>query len=289
MKRFDLQRCALRCSMLVPFLCASIAQGTLVAHYKFDEEAGATTAVNAITTNGGDGAIGANVGVGAPGKIGNAVKLNNDATQAGVVDMANATGVFSKILASGKLTISYWLNSSDVSANRSVAVFMGNSADSNDYIDSGILGGTQANPPAPNGSAYGRSRVNTDATANIGDLFGTLINDGAFHHLALTVDTASATGSFYVDGVLISADINPAKFSAFPMFNNLEVGRLGRSSPVDPIDGFVDDLQIYDRVLNASEISSLFTNPGSVVPEPSAIVSLTVGIGLAALRRRRAA
>lgn len=289
MNRFDLQRCALRYGMLIPLLAASATQGGLVAHYKFDEAVNATTAVNSIAANGGDGAIGANVGVGVPGKIGNAVKLNNDATQAGIVDMGNATGVFSKITASGKLTISYWLNSSDVANNRSVAVFMGNNADSNDYIDSGILGGTQANPPAPNGSAYGRNRVNTDVTANIGDLFGTLINDGAFHHLALTIDTTSATGSFYVDGALISTDTNVAKFGAFPALNNLEVGRLGRSSPVDPIDGLVDDLQIYDRALNASQINSLFANPGSVVPEPSAIVSLAAGIGLIVLRRRLAA
>lgn len=286
MKRFDLQQCALRCSVVVPLLAASVAHGGLVAHYKFDEAAGATTAVNAVAANGGNGAIGANVGVGVAGKIGNAVKLNNDSTQAGVVDMGNATGVFSKITASGALTISYWLNSSDVANNRSVAVFLGNNADSNDYIDSGILGGTAVTPPAPNGSAYGRNRVNTDATANIGDLFGSLINNGAFHHLALTVNLASATGSFYVDGNLISTETNALKFGAFPTLNNLEVGRLGRSSPTDPIDGLVDDLQIYDRALSATEINSLFANPGSVVPEPSAIALAGVGIALASLRRR---
>ena len=274
---------------LCSLLFCSAADGGLIAHYKFDETSGATTAVNEVAVNGGNGAIGSNVGVGAPGKIGNAVKLNNDATQAGIVDMGNATDVFDKITASGKLTITYWLKSSDVANNRSVAVFLGNNADSNDYIDSGILGGTQVNPPAPNGSAYGRNRVNTDATANIGDLFGTLINDGEFHHLALTINVASNTGSFYVNGNLIDVEISATKFGALPILNNFEVGRLGRSTPVDPIDGVVDDLQIYDVALGANAITALYSTPGLVIPEPSAVVSMAFGVALVTLRRRAAA
>ena len=286
MRHINWRRPLLQSSALCSLLACSVANGGLIAHYKFDEAAGATTAVNDVTANGGNGAIGANVGAGVAGKIGNAVKLNNDATQAGIVDMGNASDIFSKITASGKLTIAYWLKSSDVANNRSVAVFLGNNADNNDYIDSGILGGTQANPPAPNGSAYGRNRVNTDATANIGDLFGTLINDGEFHHLALTIDLASTTGSFYVNGNLIDTEISATKFAAFPILNNFEVGRLGRSAPVDPIDGTVDDLQIYDTALSARAINSLYANPGSVIPEPSAIVSMAIGVALVALRRR---
>lgn len=276
----------LQSTAIISLLASSTAYGELIAHYKFDETTGATTAVNEIAANGGNGAIGANVGVEMTGKVGNAVKLNNDASQAGIVDMGNATGIFNKITASGALTISYWLNSSDIAANRSVAVFLGNNTDNNDYIDSGILGGAQANPPAPNGSAYGRNRVNTDAAASIGDLFGTLINDGEFHHLALTVDLASTTGSFYVDGTLISTETNALKFGAFPTFNNFEVGRLGRSSPVDPIDGLVDDLQIYDAALSANAISFLHANPGAVIPEPSTVALMAIAVGVAAFRRR---
>lgn len=246
MKYLDSHQCILRCRLIFSLLASSGSYGGLIAHYRFDETTGATVAVNEISANGGDGAIGANVGVGVAGMVGNAVKLNNDATQAGIVDMGNATGIFSKITASGKSTLSYWLNSSDVANNRSIALFLGNNADSNDYIDSGILGGTQATPPAPNGSAYGRNRVNTGVTANIGDSFGPLVNDGVFHHLALTVDTASTTSSLCVDGVLVSAQTSAAKYSAFPAFNNFEIGRLGRSVPVDPFGGVIDDLQIYD-------------------------------------------
>ena len=263
---------------LATLACVSVCHADLVAHYKFDETSG-TTAVNSVAANGGNGAIGTNVGIGVAGKVGNAIKLNNDATQAGIVDMGNATAIFSKITTSGELTISYWLNSSDVAANRSVALFLGNDTASNDYIDSGILGGTQPNPPAPNGSAYGRHRKNTNT--QIGDLFGPLINDGAFHHLALTVDVANTTGSFYVDGVLIGTETNAAKYAAFPTLNNLEIGRLGRGAPVDPIDGLVDDLQIYDQSLSLRQIAALFNNPGQTLNDlPPIVDGDTNGDGL---------
>ena len=287
MRYFDVRRCVLPCGVIVSMLASSVAQAELIAHYKFDEISGATSAVNEVTANGGNGAIGSNVGVGVGGKIGNAVQLRNDALQAGVVDMGNATTIFGRMTTSNALTISYWLKSSDIAANRSVAVFLGNSGASNDYIDSGILGGTQTD--APNGSAYGRNRKATNTAANIGDLFGTLINDGAFHHLALTVDIANTTGSFYVDGVLIDTETSVTKFGALPTLNNLEVGRLGRGSPVDPIDGVVDDLQIYDKALGPLGIKYLFDNPGSVVPEPSALALISVAGGLLASRRRMTA
>jgi len=264
---------------LVAFAGVSVCRADVVAHYKFNETAGATTAVNEITANAGNGAIGTNVGVGFTGKVGNAVKLNNDASQNGIVDMANATGIFNTITTSGELTFSYWLNSTDIAANRSVAVFLGNNTDTNDYIDSGILGGTQVNPPAPNGSAYGRFRRNTDT--QIGDRFGPLINDGNFHHLAMTVDIASTTGTFFVDGVQVSTETSATKYAAFPTLNNLEIGRLGRSAPVDPIDGLVDDLQIYDEALSIRQIFALFTNPGLTLSDlPPVVDGDTNGDGL---------
>ena len=235
------------------------AHAELVAHYKFDETSGAAS-VNSVAANGGDGVIGANVGVGVAGKAGNAVKLNNDVTDAGIVDMGNATGIFNKLVASGELTISYWLKSSDLAANRSVAVFLGNDTAANDYIDSGILGGTAANPPAPNGSVYGRHRKATNT--QISDLFGPLINDGNFHHVALTIDLAATKGSFYVDGLLVGTETNAAKYAGFPTMNNLEIGRLGRGAKVDPIDGTVDDLQIYSTALSVRQMSAIYNNPG---------------------------
>ena len=51
-------------------------------------------------------------------------------------------------------------------------------------------------------------------------------------------------------------------------------------------NGAIDDVQLYDSALTVGDVSFLMSNPGSVIPEPSAVAFL----GLAALsliRRRR--
>lgn len=262
-------------------LAGSFAQGALIAHYQFDETSG-TSAVNEVTATGHDGAIGANVTLGVAGVAGTAFTFNGAVTQADIVDMANATGVFNPILASGQFTLSYWVKSTDT-GNRNVAVFMGNNTSSNDYIDSGVLGNAQF---APAGSTYGRNRVATNTPANIGDLGGgALVNDGVFHHVAFSVDKATSTGTFYVDGALIQT-VTSANFANFPTLNNLEVGRLGRSAPTDGLAGTIDDLQIYDHVLNLAEVQFLHANPGLAVPEPTAVALLVAAVGFAPFRRR---
>jgi hypothetical protein len=262
-------------------LAGSLGQGALIAHYQFDEISG-TAAVNQVTASGHDGAIGANVTLGVAGVAGTAFTFSGGATQADIVDMANATGVFTPILASGQFTLSYWIKSTDT-GNRNVAVFMGNNTASNDYIDSGVLGSNQF---APAGSTYGRNRVATNTPANIGDLGGgALVNDGVFHHIAFSIDKATSTGAFYVDGSLAQT-VTSANFANFPTLNNLEVGRLGRSSPTDGLAGTIDDLQIYDHVLSLAEVQFLHANPGLAVPEPGAAALLAAGLGLASFRRR---
>ena len=265
----------------VTLAAGSSAQAALIAHYQFDETAGASAA-NAVVATGHDGAIGAGVTLGVAGVAGTAFTFSGNVAQADVVDMANATGVFNPILASGQFTLSYWVKSTDT-GNRNVAVFMGNSGASNDYIDSGVLGNGQF---APAGSTYGRNRVATNTPANIGDLGGgALVNDGAFHHVAFSVDKATSTGTYYVDGVQVQT-VTSANFANFPTLNNLEVGRLGRSAPTDGLAGTIDDLQIYNHVLSLAEVQFLKDNPGVAIPEPGALVLLGAGLGLMSLRRR---
>jgi hypothetical protein len=266
-------------SVFAIFASVSVCHADLVAHYKFDELPGATTAVNAVTANGGNGVIGANVTLGAAGVSGAGFMLNNGATQADIVDMGNATSIFSKITASGQITLSYWIKSTDVSGGRNVAVFMGNDTATNSYIDSGIAGGAGPNP-AP-GSAYGRNRVATNAAANIGEQFGPLVNNDVFNHIALSIDTASNTSTLYVNGAIAATETSAAKYTAFPAFNNFEIGRLGRSAPTDAFGGVMDDLQVYDRSLSRRHISAIFNNPGKSLNElPPIVDGDTNGDGL---------
>jgi hypothetical protein len=85
----------------------------------------------------------------------------------------------------------------------------------------------------------------------------------------------------FVDGVLVSTQTSAAKYSAFPAFNNFEIGRLGRSVPVDPFGGVIDDLQVYDQSLSLRQIAALFNNPGQTLNDLPPIVDAdTNGDGL---------
>ncbi|QDV72110.1 LamG-like jellyroll fold domain-containing protein [Botrimarina mediterranea] len=244
---------------------ATCCQADLVAHYRFDEASG-STAVNEVVASGNDGAIGANVTLSATGVAGSAFTFSGGAAQADIVDMADAQGVFAPIVASNQLTLSYWVQSVDT-GNRNVAVFMGNNTLSNDYIDSGVLGNGQF---APAGTGYGRSRKATNT--NVGDVGGgPVITDGEFHHIALSIDYATSTGSYYVDGMLADAATG-SFFAQLPTLNNFEIGRLGRSSPVDGLAGTVDDVQIYSAALNVREVAALFSSPGSTLNDLPPIV-----------------
>jgi hypothetical protein len=264
-----------RLAALASLAAATCCHADLVAHYRFDEAPGATTTANAVVANAGDGAIGANVTLGATGVAGTAFTFSGGAAQADIVDMADAQGVFAPIVASNQFTLSYWLQTADA-GNRNVAVFMGNNTLSNDYIDSGVLGNGQF---APIGSAYGRSRKATNT--NVGDLGGgPIITDGNFHHIALSIDYATSTGSIYVNGELADSGTGTF-FPNLPTLNNLEIGRLGRSSPVDGLAGTVDDLQIYSSALNLREVASLFANPGNTLIDlPPVVAGDTNGDGV---------
>lgn len=229
-----------------------VAQATLVSHYTFDE-AGGTTAVDSGPAA-ANGTIGSNVTLGAAGKFGTAFTFNNDASQAGIVEMGNAA-TFTALTASQKLTVSVWLKWT-TPGTRDCAVFLGNDTSATRYLD---VGTTSA------GAVYGRTRDVANTTAAFADLaLGTALNDGQWHHVAYTADAATDVTQLYIDGVLKGSTSTPA--FTFPAFNNFEIGRLGRSSPTDAYAGSVDELRIYDAVLSANEIAGL---AGLTVVDPA--------------------
>lgn len=284
---FDLQRWVLGGCALLGLAVSSAAPGAIIAHYKFDEPVGSTTVVNDIASNGGNGVVGASVVLGVAGVDGTAVQLPRINSDAGMINMGasgNAAGILDKITASGQVTISYWLKSAAGvnTSPRSVAVSIGSNANNNSYIDSGVRGDTGFV-----GAVYGRNRANQSSPANIGDMAGAVVTDDTFHHIALTVDTAADVGTLYVDGVEVNSETSAAKYGAFPGLNGFLVGRLYRSSNADPFGGVIDDLQLYDQALTASQVQYLFANPGQVVPEPATVVLCAAGLAVVAFRSRK--
>ena len=242
-------------------LGAGLAHGGLISHYTFDETTG--TSAQDRGTAGVNGVIGSNVLIGQPGKFGTAFTFKNDTTDAGIVDMGNATAVFNAITTSQKLTISVWL-SWTTAGTRDCAVFLGDSTSTNRYLDVGTVTSTTG--------VYGRVR-NAQGTG-FSDLSPTpaaALNTGAWHHVAYTLDAATEVAQLYVDGVPVSSGTTTA-ITLPTIFNNFEVGRLGRSGVTDAYAGSVDELRIYDSVLTAGQIQLLSQGPGG---DPSLQISAT--------------
>ncbi|RYD48412.1 MAG: LamG domain-containing protein, partial [Verrucomicrobiaceae bacterium] len=247
---------------LLSMLGAGMASGGLVSHYTFDETSGATTAADS-GPGASPGTIGANVTLGVPGKFGTAFTFNNDASQAGIVDMSNAPGLFSAINTSKALTISVWLKWTTPGA-RDSAIFLGDDTVANRYLDIGTVATTTG--------VYGRVRngVNT-GFPDLTPATSTPLNTDQWHHVAYTVSGITQATQIYVDGVLVGSTTVPA--AVLPsVFNNFEVGRLGRGAPTDAFAGSIDELRIYDNVLSATEIQVLAHGPTA---DPSVVMAST--------------
>jgi autotransporter-associated beta strand protein len=80
------------------------------------------------------------------------------------------------------------------------------------------------------------------------------IADGNWHHVAATRDSFSGVVKLYVDGVLNVTDSAPTGPRTAP--NELRIGATHTAVPVI-FTGSMDDLKLYDRVLNVSEIGEL--------------------------------
>ncbi|RYD44651.1 MAG: LamG domain-containing protein, partial [Verrucomicrobiaceae bacterium] len=229
----------------------------LVAHYKFDEAAAATTALNEVAA-GTTGAVGSAVVTGVEGIAGNAYSFGGaTANQIDIVDMADAS-FFPAINASGRYSFSTWVKTADTTGNRNCVIFAGDNTQANVYADLGVAAGQVGFL----GAASARNRpVGANAAQQTGVFSSPAVppvNDDAWHHLVMTMDVASSRLELWVDGVLT----NTQSAISLPVFNNFEIGRLGRLAPVDPYQGLVDDVQVYDHVLTPLEISFLKKFPG---------------------------
>lgn len=261
---------------------AMTGRASLVAWYKFDEAAGATTAANAVADNSA-GVIGSNVTTGLAGISGGAYRFAGGVSLNDIVDVGNAS-FFPAFTASGQLTFSAWINTTDVTGNRNTVLFAGSDTISNNYADLGLNG--------PSGEATARNRPAGASGEQQAGIFGTgvVVNDGTWHNVVMTIDLSYMALFLYVNGTLANAQ-SLAAAPAFPSFNTFEIGRLGRAgTPVDGFEGLIDDVQVYDTALSEEQVLFLFNNPGVAVPEPGAFALAAVGLGFLYFvsRRRRA-
>jgi concanavalin A-like lectin/glucanase superfamily protein len=258
------------------FLVVRSADAVILGHWKFDEASGATTALG--EGGGPTGTIGSSVTTGVAGIAGNAYQFAGDATVNGVVDFGNATSIFTPLATSKQLTMSAWFNWTDNTDNRRTAVSLARTTTNNLFTDLGVSG----SGPGFNtqGGVYGntsngansRTVINTTGLNDGGTLVndavipeggGTPLDDGAWHHVVMTVDGVGGKLELYSDGASVGS-VSAA--ITLPAYNDFEVGRLIRLTPTGAFIGLVDDVQIYNQILSPSDITFMFQHPGMVAP-----------------------
>ena len=85
------------------------------------------------------------------------------------------------------------------------------------------------------------------------------LRDGEFHHVAVTVDRSSSTGGkFYVDGVEVSTFDPTREPGDLSNGEPLLIGKHPTPSFNGAFRGTIDEVEIFNRALDASEVQAIF-------------------------------
>jgi pimeloyl-ACP methyl ester carboxylesterase len=201
--------------------------GGIVGHWAFDE-GGGSTAVDSS----GSGVNGTIYGpVATPGRLGWALQFNGATDYVGITINVPET----------EYTFAAWFQTT--SANGAIMAVV--------------------DPVGPNAGAYDRllglqggrvcHRVWSEETYCSGATF----NDGLWHLASVTV--GSGGGKLYVDGVQVATGNKTS--SDFTWQTGVVIGN---HVSYGAFAGAIDDVQIYNRVLSASEITSLYAAPANL-------------------------
>jgi uncharacterized repeat protein (TIGR03806 family) len=121
-----------------------------------------------------------------------------------------------------------------------------------------------------NGAAddFGTALVNNSFAFGLGNpdttiLSTTAINDGFWHHVAATRNAANGQMKVYVDGALQATGTGPTAPRAAPP--SLRIGSLQTGSAAGFLAGTLDEVRLYNYVLNVTQIGAL-ANTAPILP-----------------------
>jgi hypothetical protein len=236
---------------LTPSEVGSLATpSSLVAHWRFDEQPGATTARDDL--GGYDGTLAGGAAFAAGGISGNCMSL--DEATSSLVNMGTSFPGFT----SGDFTLVAWVKTTSAATN-SFAVGKHQGGSFNGYF----LAVNGFGSPVDY-SAAGKAALYVSAVPGQEATSTTSVADGAWH-MIVGVHRAGATESVYVDG-------GPAESTnaAQAMIGNAASFLIGGvesgGSPTATYTGLVDDVQVYSSALTDAQIQYLFAHPGRAVP-----------------------
>ena len=205
----------------------------LVALWKFDETSG--TAVANLSGNGFNGTMQGGMTADAassPGIVGTSFHFNG-----GTIQVPSFV-----IPATDKGTIAFWINPDDISTRHRIL-------GAKDDWETQIITSTRlANEFYTGGGGM--------ETSNVSPV-------GTWTHVAMTYDKTSGRSETYIDGVLDQQ--SGSQISSDPSGTvTLTLG--SRTGKTEVFDGYLDDVRIYDRVLDATEIADLYNGGTGCAP-----------------------
>lgn len=208
----------------------------LIAHYTFNEGSGTTA---------GDSA-GSNTGtlVNGPtwtsGHVGGGISFSGTAHVS-----AGSPAALDDIHNQGGLSIAFWVNPSNVAAT-GYAIGKGNSG------PEVVVG----NSSSPGRVTFTRD---FDGGTDLNIRYNNMATQGTWQHFVVVWNGQSSTDSvvLYKDGVAINQTFGTAGTGSAESdaSNSLTIGGLGASSVMN---GSLDDVRIYNRVLSSGEVSDLY-------------------------------
>jgi hypothetical protein len=247
----------------------ALATPTLIYH--FDEGLGLSTADSA-GSNAGTlvGAtkpawVGGRIGAGALSFSGDGV-TNSLASQSAVQSASSLAGTLG-----GTSTLAFWVNTTQIGSNTPTAAPAITGVDlagSTNDVRWGFL------------DATGRIGVSAGASSLLSP---SPINDGQWHHIALTRNSSTGALQVYVDGTLRTSTTGETgtKSTAFRLIGAQSALAADGTTSLGAtyFNGQLDDLRIFNRVLTASEIAAIGKPPAAptgltATPYSSSIVQL---------------
>ncbi|MFZ5424170.1 MAG: LamG domain-containing protein, partial [Patescibacteria group bacterium] len=168
------------------------------------------------------------------------------------VDVSDSTSLHLQY--GGEITLAAWIKTSDSSGN---------------IIDKSAGNGTNRYGLGLNSGLLRAAFVATDYSGdnNITAYGSTSVNDGNWHHVAITYEYATQAVKFYVDGNYEIEDTVAPSESLGTSIDALTIG--------ESLQGQVDEARIYNRALSSSEVQNLY----AWAPEPAAYYSFDENTG----------
>lgn len=205
----------------------------LAHHWKLDGNASDSVGTANGTAQGGAGY--------ATGRFGQAVSLD------GVNDFISTATAGNAIIPATDYTLMAWVNWDGGNSNRG-------------YIAGGQNSGTNGETFTMGKAADGSDRILFLNLLPIGGQGNSIVESpaaafstGTWHHVAYTVHSTNGT-TLYLDGSPVAT--NPTRTTHTASTTVFNIGNNPQTASPNPFDGLIDDVAIFDGVLNVTQINN---------------------------------